>query len=182
MIKYVAMLRGIGPGNPNMTHEKFTSFFEGLGLTGVQVVLGSGNIIFEDSNSEASALAERIENALPQKLGFQRSVILRSEAELRRLIDRDPFKGVESNHNKATYLLVTFFKHTPTISWDLPYTPEGKPYTILGRIDDAVYGTVDLTAGKTPDYMAWLEKQLGKDITSRTPRTLRLILSKMGSL
>lgn len=173
------MLRGIGPGNSNMTSEKFRSFFEALGFTGVQVVLASGNIIFESTNNDEEALSEHIEKALPQKLGFSRSAIIRSETELQYLIGLDPFKGSEQDHNKSTYLLITFFRHAPNVTLKLPYTPENKPYTLLGSIDNAVYGSVDLTSGKTPDYMAWLEKQFGKDITSRTPKTIRLILSRM---
>lgn len=175
------MLRGIGPGNPNMTKEAFTSCFEALGFTGVNVVLASGNIIFESSSTDQEALAVQIEAALPQKLGFKRSVVIRSEAELQHLVDQDPFQGIEQNHNKEIYLLVTFFRLTPNISLRLPYTPDNKPYTLLGRLDNAVYGSIDLTSGKTPDYMTWLEKQFGKDITSRTPKTIRLILSRMQS-
>ena len=182
MGKYVAMLRGIGPGNPNMTGEKFKGLFEELGFSGVQTVLASGNVIFESPSSNTDSLAELIEKALPQKLGFTRSVVLRSQVELQHLIDLDPFKGIEHDHNKQTYLLVTFFRQTPKIPFTLPHTPENKPYTILGKIDDAVYGSIDLLSAKTPDYMAWLEKQFGKDITSRTPRTIRIILSKMSAV
>ena len=175
------MLRGIGPGNANMTSEKFRSFFEELGFTGVQVVLASGNIIFEDTNDDKEALTERIEKALPHKLGFSRSAIVRSESELQNLIAMDPFKGSEQDHNKSTYLLITFFRHAPNVSLKLPYTPENKSYTLLGKFGNAVYGTIDLTRDKTPNYMAWLEKQFGKDITSRTPKTIRLILSRMST-
>ena len=179
MGKFVAMLRGIGPGNPNMTGEKFRAFFEELGFTDVQAVLASGNIIFSSPADDTDALAKRIEKALPQKLGFSRSVIIRSQAELQNLIDLDPFEGAEQTHNKGSYLLITFFRQTPDISIKFPYQPENKPYTLLGKIDNAIYGSVDMSSGKTPDYMAWLEKQFGKDITSRTPKTIRLILSRM---
>lgn len=176
---YVAMLRGIGPGNPNMTSDKLRSFFEELGFTGVQVVLASGNIIFESSSNDEDALVRRIEKALPQKLGFSRNVIIRSELELRNLINLDPFKGIEHRHNKEIYLLITFLRHAPTVLLKLPHKPENKSYTLMGNIDRAVYGSIDLTSGRTPDYMAWLEKQFGKDITSRTPKTIRIILSRM---
>lgn len=173
------MLRGIGPGNPNMTKEAFTTFFEELGFSNVKVVLGSGNIIFESAIDDQAALAEQIEAALPIKLGYSRSAIIRSKAELQHIIDLDPFHGVEKQHNKDIYLLVTFFRVDTKVSLNLPFTPENKPYTLLGQLDNAVYGSIDLTSGKTPDYMAWLEKQFGKDITSRTPKTIRLILTKM---
>jgi uncharacterized protein (DUF1697 family) len=162
-----------------MTKEKFTSFFEGLGFTGVKVVLASGNIIFESLSDDQVAIAEQIEIALPQKLGFQRSAVIRSEEELQHLIDQNPFEGIEQNHNRDSYLLFTFFRYEPKIVLKLPFTPDNKPYTLLGQLDNAVYGSIDLTSGEAPDYMAWLEKQFGKDITSRTPKTIRLILSKM---
>jgi uncharacterized protein (DUF1697 family) len=162
-----------------MTSEKFRTFFLGLGFAGVRVVLGSGNIIFESPSDDVGSLAKRIEEALPIRLGFSRSVVIRSEAELQHIIDQDPYKGMEQDHNKAAYLLVTFFRYPPIISLEFPYSPAGKSFTLLGRIDDAIYGSVDLTTGKTPDYMAWLEKQFGRDITSRTIKTIRLILSKM---
>jgi uncharacterized protein (DUF1697 family) len=182
MGKYVALLRGIGPGNPNMTGAKFKNLFEELGFTNVQAVLASGNVIFESSGSNPNALAERIEKALPQKLGFTRNAIVRSQLELQNLIDLNPFKGLEQNHNKELYLLITFFRQTPNISLKLPHTPDNKAYTLLGKIDKAVYGSIDLSSAKTPDYMAWLEKQFGKDITSRTPKTIRLILSRMNAI
>ena len=118
---YVAMLRGVGPGDPNMTKEKFKALFEGLGFTKVQVVLASGNIIFESPIPNLRILTGLIEEALPQKLGFKRSVIVRSQLQLQALIDLDPFKGIEQNHNKELYLLITFFRRSKAI--------EGKPFT-----------------------------------------------------
>jgi uncharacterized protein (DUF1697 family) len=182
MSKYVAMIRGVEPGNPNMAGAKFKSFFEELGFTGVRVVLASGNIIFESPSRNTMTLAEVIEKALPKKLGFKRSVIVKGQLELQNLIDLNPFKGIEQNHNKEAYLLVTFFKQKLNISYKFPYTPENKPYILLGKIDNALYGSIDLSSSKTPDYMAWLEKQFGKEITSRTPKTIRLILSRMNNI
>jgi uncharacterized protein (DUF1697 family) len=182
MTKYVAMLRGVGPSNPNMTKGKFKVFFEELGFKNVQVILGSGNIIFETSSTDADNLAIKIEEGLPIKLGFKRSVIIRSQHELQNLMNLDPFKGIEQNHNKQLYLLITFFRRPQTISLKLPFKPENKPYTLLGEFDNSVYGSVDLSSAKTPDYMSWLEKQFGKEITSRTPKTIRLILSKMNGI
>lgn len=180
MSKYVAMLRGIGPTNPNMKGEKLKTLFEELGFANVQTVLASGNVIFKSPDSNTNLMAERIEKALTQKLGFSSRAIIRSQAEIQKLIDRDPFKGLA--HNKETYLLVTFFRRKPNIAFKLPYRPDNKPYTLIGRIDNAVYGSISLTTGKTPDYMSWLEKQFGKNITSRTPKTIQLVLSRMDNI
>ncbi len=182
MSKFVAMIRGIGPGNPNMTSEKFKVFFTELGFTNVSTVLSSGNVIFESQENNTSTLAKLIEQSLPQKLGFSRSVIVRSQTELQKIIELDIFKDIEHSHNKGKYLLITFFRLTPTINLKLPFTPENKPYTIIGKADKTIFGVIDLSKSKTPDYMSWLEKMFGKDITSRTPKTIRLILSRMNKV
>jgi uncharacterized protein (DUF1697 family) len=177
MTKYVALLRGIGPTNPNMKGDKLRALFEELGFSNVRTVITSGNVIFTSHSADTNNMAKVIEEALPAKLGFTSTVIIRSQGQLQKLVDRDPYKG--QVHNQKAYLLVTFFKRIPEIKIKLPHKPEGKPYKLLGRIDDAVYGSVDLTTGKTPDYMSWLEKQFGKDITSRTLNTVQRILIKM---
>jgi uncharacterized protein (DUF1697 family) len=178
MTKYVAFLRGIGPINPNMRGEKLRAAFEAAGFTNVQTVLASGNVVFESQDNDQEAIAGRIEKALPEQLGFSSAAVVRSQAELQKLADQDLFAGY--THSKNLYLLVTFFRHSPpTLAFTLPHTPQGKPYTLLGKTDGAVYGKIDLTGGKTPDYMAWLERQFGKEITSRTPNTIRLVINKM---
>jgi hypothetical protein len=39
---------------------------------------------------------------------------------------------------------------------------------------------IDLTSAKTPDLMIWLEKKFGKEITTRTWKTVERILNAMG--
>jgi uncharacterized protein (DUF1697 family) len=46
-MKYVALLRGIGPSNPNMRNEKLRGVFEKLGFDNVQTVISSGNVLFQ---------------------------------------------------------------------------------------------------------------------------------------
>ena len=177
MTKYVALVRGIGPTNPNMKSEKLKALFEELGFNNVQTLITSGNVIFESNTGDVESMEARIEKALPVKLGFNSTAIISSQAKLKSLVAQDPYRGQE--HGRDTYLLVTFFKRTPSITFELPYQPADKPYKIIGKTEGAIYGLVDLTAGKTPDYMAWLERQFGKDITSRTWKTIQRILDKM---
>lgn len=46
-MRYVALLRGIGPANPNMKGERLKSAFEEIGFTNVHPVIASGNVIFD---------------------------------------------------------------------------------------------------------------------------------------
>jgi hypothetical protein len=45
-------------------------------------------------------------------------------------------------------------------------------------IDDTLFSVID-TTGKTPDLMSWLEKQYGKEISSRTWKTVNRLLARM---
>jgi hypothetical protein len=54
-----------------------------------------------------------------------------------------------------------------------------RDYTLLGMYDGAICSVVDLTGAKTPDLMLWLEKKFGKEITTRTWKTVERIRNVM---
>ncbi|HJS19131.1 MAG TPA: DUF1697 domain-containing protein [Anaerolineales bacterium] len=178
MTKYVALLRGIGPGIPNMRNDKLRGFFEDLGFTDVKTVISSGNVIFESPSRNVKELESTIEEALPRKLGFNSTTIIRSKQQLQRLFDNDPFKGME--HSQKSSLNVTFLKRKTKTDIKFPYEVENRAYTILGMYDNAICSVLDLTSPKTPDLFSWLEKKFGKAITTRTWKTVERILKVMG--
>jgi uncharacterized protein (DUF1697 family) len=169
MTKYVALLRGIGPSNPNMHGAKLKEVMDGLGFKNVQTLISSGNVLFESSSKDPAKLEAKLEAAWPEKLGFSSITIIRSQPQLQALLAADPFKGVE--HSRQSYQLVTFFKSLPSPQ------PKGQFYTVQGV--NAVCTTLDTTTAKTPDFMARLDKQFSKQITSRTYKTVQRILQKM---
>ena len=88
MKKYVALLRGIAPTNPNMRNDKLRGLFEKLGFTNVQTVISSGNVLFESSSKSAKKLEETIEKALPEQLGFTSTTIMKSKEQLLKLLEK----------------------------------------------------------------------------------------------
>ena len=178
MTKYVALLRGIGPGNPNMRNDKLRGFFEDLGFTKVKTVISSGNVLFESPSRNVNELERTIEEALPTKLGFHSTTIIRSRQQLQRLFAQNPFKGME--HSQKSSLNVTFLKRKTKTNIQFPYKVENRAYTILGMYAKAICSVLDLTSPKTPDLFTWLEKRFGKEITTRTWKTVERILKVMG--
>jgi uncharacterized protein (DUF1697 family) len=168
MAKYVALLRGIGPSNPNMHGPKLASVLVNLGYANAKPLLSSGNVVFESDETDMPAMESRLEEAWPKLLGFNSCTIIRSQAQLLSLVKSDPYKGIP--HSRSTYALVTFFKQSPT-------GLKQNYYTDLGV--NALCSTIDATASKTPDFMVKLERQFGRDITSRTWLTIQRILKKM---
>lgn len=179
MTKYVALIRGIGPGDPQKTNAKLCSALEAMGFSNPRSVISSGNIIFESDQTDTRQLETTIEAGWPELLGFQATTLVRSEQQLQHIIDADPFDGV--SHSNSSYLLVTFFKHPTAPEFDIPFQPPNKPYKVVNYMDASLFTITDNTVVKTTDLMTWLEKQFGKEITSRTPVTIQRILKRMKS-
>jgi len=122
-------------------------------------------------------LEERIENALKDATGIDTIMILRTRQEIQSLIDRNPFGQVKITANTKPY--VTFLKDRSGRIRKLP--AEGKGFTILGIFDDVVCSVVDLSSTKTPQLMSDLEKEFGKNITTRSWITVMRIASRYNS-
>ncbi|MGH9560668.1 MAG: DUF1697 domain-containing protein, partial [Terracidiphilus sp.] len=72
----------------------------------------SGNVVFRTEERDVGALRERIEKKIEARFGFRPDVIVRTAAELRDVIARNPFakrRGVEPGK-----LLVTFLASEPS--------------------------------------------------------------------
>ena len=175
-MNYAALLRGIGPGDPRMTNDRLRSVFESLGFDNVRSLISSGNIIF---SSAAPPSESKVENAIERQLGFFRPVIIRSQGQLRHLLDLKPFG--DTDHSPKNYTLVTFLKDPqPNLPFDIPLENPNGFFKIIGydKNTRALFSVTNHTAVKTPVVMTWLEKQLGKDITSRTWKTVERIYAK----
>lgn len=177
MTKYVALLRGIAPMNPNMRQAKLCGVMEGLGFKNVRAVISSGNVVFESGIKDIAKLEQRIEAAWPKELGFQSTTIIRSQQQLEELVASNPYKTAADD--PQAYKLVTFFQKPQSVKFKIPYQPDGKPYILVAKYTQEVCSVTDMRASKTPDLMTWLEKQFGKQITSRTWATVHRILKKM---
>jgi uncharacterized protein (DUF1697 family) len=173
MSKYVALLRGIAPMNPNMRNEKLRAVLEELGFTKVKTVISSGNVLFESRTADPAKLEVKIEAAWPEKLGFTSTTIVRSLDELKELAAAAPFAGYE--HGPKTSLNVTFLKHMPAH----PVTLEGQGFTIAATPPREICSIIDTTTSKTPDFMAKAEKAFGKQITTRTWKTVERIIKAL---
>src|SRR2546430_17605525 len=84
-----------------------------LKLRDAQTYVQSGNMIFRTDERDISRLAKRIEAGIERKFGFRPHAILRTTAEMKEVIARNPFvkrRGIEPSK-----LLVTFLASDPEI-------------------------------------------------------------------
>ena len=175
-MRYVALLRGIGPINPAMRNENLRRVVEGLGYGGVRTVISSGNVVFDAPVGDTAALEAQLEAAWPAQLGFTSTTIIRSRDEIEALIASAPFGGREDT--KASGLHVTFLKHEPEPLLEVPFTSPRGDYEVLAIRDRAIFSVIDET-GRTPDIMRFLERTFGKAISTRSWKTVHRIAKAM---
>jgi uncharacterized protein (DUF1697 family) len=108
----VSMLRGVNLGPHNRVKmEELRDLYVSLKLREPQTYVQSGNVIFRTDERDLVKLVKRIESAIEKKFGFQSDVVLRSTAQLRDVVARNPFakrRGIEPGK-----LLVTFLAGDP---------------------------------------------------------------------
>ncbi len=164
------------PGNPNMNNSNLRTVFESLRFNNVKTVISSGNVIFDSSIGSSADLGASIEKAIFEQIGFHSTTIVLSRPQLEKIVSEKIFDN--DVHSPSNYLTLTFLKHRASFPFALPYTPEGKAYSFVGFKYNVVFSVVDTSVAKTPDLMAWLEKQFTKDITTRTWKTVLRIIQE----
>lgn len=108
----ICMLRGVNVGGNNMIKmDALKALCVSLNLKDPQTYVQSGNVLFKTDEKDLAKLTKRIQDAIDKKIGFRPAVILRTAAELRDVIARNPFakrSGIEPGK-----LLVTFLAADP---------------------------------------------------------------------
>ena len=108
----IAMLRGVNVGGCHkLPMERLRAICEDLDLTRPQTFIQSGNVVFETKLKDEPALALRMETTIEAEFGFRASVVLRSAAEMRSVVARNPFSGRADV--APGRLLVTFLQSDP---------------------------------------------------------------------
>lgn len=104
MARYAALLSAVNVGGRKVPMAQLRELLGGLGYTGVQTYLASGNAVFTVPGDGAAAasgtgteaeLGARISDALRPALGFAVPVVVRDAAYLRAVIEQCPFPAHE---------------------------------------------------------------------------------------
>ena len=87
----IAMLRGVNVGGHNkIKMEALRALCTRLKLRDACTYVQSGNVIFRTEERDLTLLTKRLQNAIERDFGFRPDVVLRTAAELRDVIARNP--------------------------------------------------------------------------------------------
>ncbi|KFC64314.1 hypothetical protein FF80_02935 [Devosia sp. LC5] len=114
MSRHVALLRGVNLGKRQVKSAELIAVFEAMGFANVKTLLASGNVLFDGAAPERG----KIETALQRHFGFEIGTVLRTQAQMRALVARDPFQG--RLENTDTKLYVTFLAEPDARTLPMP--------------------------------------------------------------
>lgn len=173
--KHIALLRGINVGGHHkVPMAELRKAMEHLGFSKVVTLLNTGNIIFEAQ--ETTNLETKIETHLQNIFGFPIPVMLKDFEEISAMAQSNPFKTVEVTETIRLY--VSFLKNEPKNQLTLPYLSKDESFQIIEVRGKTIFSVLDLSKGKTVKGMDDLEKNFGKEITTRNWNTIIKLIQK----
>ena len=97
MAVVIGMLRGVNVGGRNKVKmDALRELCGSLKLSGACTHLQSGNVVFQAPDRSVATLAAKIEGGIERTFGFHSDVILRTPAEMKEIISKNPFAARES--------------------------------------------------------------------------------------
>ena len=135
MTKFVSLFRGINVGgNHPIRMGELKDLHESLGLRDVVTYIQSGNVVFTSDEADMAQLPRQIEDGFAQKFGFHVNVMVRTAAELRDIIENNPFQDQPMKESK--WVVVMFLATHPqsTALEDLQKTYVGpEEFYLIGQ-------------------------------------------------
>jgi uncharacterized protein (DUF1697 family) len=176
--KYVVFLRGVNVGgNGTIKMSELKASLEDHGIENVSTYINSGNIVLQSGGS-AWKTEEIVKAIISKKFGLSIEMIIKTQAELEKILASDPYSAEESEGSKR---LVAMLSAAPgdTAFLQLKEDP---------RITENYYGKEDLLyiyysngAGTSKFSNVYIEKKLKVIATSRNWNTLVKMLKLMKS-
>ncbi len=169
---FVAFLRGINVGGNKMVKmSKLSTILTTKGFKNVRTLLVSGNVIFDSSVENVSLIKEQIEKAIQEEFGFIVAVLIRRKVDILSLVQSDPFMGISVT--PLTRLYVTFLSQAVKSNLRIPYESKEKDFSIIKVTTTEVCTVLVLSGNRnTTDAMSIIEKEFGKNVTTRNWNTI----------
>jgi uncharacterized protein (DUF1697 family) len=174
---FVALLRGINVGrHRRVSMADVQEAFAAAGSENVTTYLQSGNVVFESALSKTK-LAARLEKELERRLGHDIAVLVRTRADLVRIVEKNPFPREKDGKKLHVAFLQSAPKRTAAHTLD-PERVAPDAFRLAGR---EVYLHYPGGYGRSKLTNDHLEKQLGVRSTMRNWTTVSALAERAAS-
>ena len=176
MVAYVAMLRGINVGGKNkIKMSDLQALFVGLGHADVTTYIQSGNVVFTSGAKSAAAVTAAIEQRIVREFGAEVSIVLRTKAELAKVIAGNPFADGDLAKVHVTFLAKK--PEAPLVRALAEHRSPPDEFRIVGR---EVYLRCPNGYGKTKLNNTFWERKLKVGATTRNWNTVTKLFELAG--
>jgi uncharacterized protein (DUF1697 family) len=177
VVAYVAMLRGINvSGRNKIKMSDLQALFAGIGHTDVVTYIQSGNVVFKSDEKRAAAVTAEIEQRIARELGFDVPVVLRTKADLTKVIAANPFAAGDRARVYVTFLAKKPEAMLVRALGDHAAPPE--EFRVVGR---EVYLHCPSGYGTTKLNNTFWERKLNVASTTRNWNTVTKLLELSGA-
>jgi uncharacterized protein (DUF1697 family) len=176
--RYALLLRGVNVGTKNsLPMADLRAMLAKIGCTDVQTYVQSGNAVF-GTTLGAAELTSAIEEALARAMGRPIATTLRTDAQMRAIVEANPLAQVATN---PANLCVTFLSRAPTAPDIAPlhaqdFAPER--FQVSG---DEIYTWHPNGQGKSPLAAALGKLPLRGAVTTRNWNTVLKLVELLGA-
>ena len=172
MTTQIAFLRAVNLGKRRVPMATAVSVLEQLGFTDVWSYINSGNLVFDGSGPRAR-LEATIGAALEEEFGFEITTFVRTAAEIRKILAREPFTLADGD----TYF-ITFLQAAPREAAARELEACSNDYdTLLVEGRDVHWLMHGLSSATTMSQKKW--RVVGDLSTSRNTTMLRKLVAKI---
>ena len=176
----ISLLRGVNVTGRNMVKmETFRGLCQAMGHRDVQTYVQSGNVVFRTRRSDAAKIEKQIEDAIEEHFGFRPDVMVRTSAQLRDVIARNPFAKRNLDPGRV---LVYFLKNMPSAeAYEKTCAMKTDPEELrLSGRELFLYYPNGVGKSKLP--MARVEKALATSGTGRNWNTVTKLMAMADAL
>ena len=176
---YVALLRGINVGGKNLIRmPALKACFEEHGFEDVATYIQSGNVVFASPATRSAELTRRIEAMLAASFDYVPTVVVRSRAQMRAIVDGAP-KGFGAR--PARYRYDVIFLKEPLVATTAIKRVATKPGVDNAHAGRGVLYFSRLTSKATQSRLSTIvSSPIYPSITIRNWNTTTKLLRLMG--
>ncbi len=181
MTVLISMLRGINvSGQKKVPMQELKELYEDLKFKNITTYVNSGNVIFSNGSSNLKTVSKSVERKISEKFGFDVPVIIRTQEEIKSVVNKNPF--IKEKSIDTEKLHVTFLSEMPAkncLDKIKEYNYEPDRFIIIDR---EVYLYCPIGYGRTKLNNNFFENKLKVTATTRNWKTTNELLKIASSI
>ena len=150
--------------------DELKDLHESLGFKDVLPYIQSGNVVFTSDDADVARLRRQIEDGFEKKFGFHVEVFVRTSAELKDIIEKNPFQSQQSKEPKWVVVMFLAARPDDTAREDLLKTYVGPEELFVIGKELYIYYTNGI--GRSKLSHSFIEKKLKTFGTARNWNTI----------